>query len=268
KYPWTKTHSFYAVMGGFVIDTAAIRNIALDYIEFLLENYPEVIPDIDEIDILDKSKGDWFTKAIVCTQGAWFCSQCISRLASDLTISLLELNTLGHCICMFFIYCMWWKKPKHEIQYPPSMALQDKNRNWPSSKGSVRATRTGWVLAGIWIAGIVYGGLHLLAWNAPFPTLAQQLLWRISTTTLTASGPIFTLGMGVSFIGEWLDERMNVDEWVLFIVVIPYVLFCLYVVFYIFCRVYLVVECFITLPYLPPSAFKVPLWSQYFIHFS
>jgi hypothetical protein len=36
-------------------------------------------------------------------------------------------------------------------------------------------------------AGGVYGGLHLLAWNASFRTPVERLLWRISAMTITSS---------------------------------------------------------------------------------
>ena len=32
-------------------------------------------------------------------------------------ISLLELNTLGHAICMLLIYSLWWNKP-FGVDYP------------------------------------------------------------------------------------------------------------------------------------------------------
>ncbi|KAF2873012.1 hypothetical protein BDV95DRAFT_568538 [Massariosphaeria phaeospora] len=36
--------------------------------------------------------------------------------------------------------------------------------------------------------------------------------------------------------------------------------------FYIFCRVFLVVECFLSMAHLPDSVYQVPRWSQYFPH--
>jgi hypothetical protein len=41
-------------------------------------------------------------------------------------------------------------------------------------------------------AGLEYGGIHLAAWNAPFTTKAQRLLWRVSGLTLAVSGPAFS----------------------------------------------------------------------------
>lgn len=40
------------------------------------------------------------------------------------------------------------------------------------------------------------------------------------------------------------------------------------VLFYCIARVFLVVECFITLEHLPASVYNVPLWSNYLPHIS
>jgi len=39
----------------------------------------------------------------------------VARLAQDMAISLLELNTFAHCISAFFIYIFWWHKP-YDVQ--------------------------------------------------------------------------------------------------------------------------------------------------------
>jgi hypothetical protein len=40
------------------------------------------------------------------------------------------------------------------------------------------------------VAGLVYGALHLLAWQAPFVSDRERILWRISATSIAASGPV------------------------------------------------------------------------------
>jgi hypothetical protein len=45
-----------------------------------------------------------------------------------------------------------------------------------------------WLWIGLSFASFIYGGLHLLAWNAPFPSRPQMLLWRISAVTVAVSG--------------------------------------------------------------------------------
>lgn len=115
RHPWTLTHGFYAAMGGFVIQA---RDLGPNYgtgafvlsesgIRFLAETMPELIPNIPESEILDKSKASTLTKLIVCLQALWFCIQCIARLSQGASISFLELNVLGHCLCAFATYAIW-----------------------------------------------------------------------------------------------------------------------------------------------------------------
>jgi hypothetical protein len=56
------------------------------------EKFPELVPNISKSHILDKSKANGIAKLLVCIQASWFCAQCISRLAHQLPISLLEVH--------------------------------------------------------------------------------------------------------------------------------------------------------------------------------
>lgn len=119
---WTPTHSHYALMGGYAISNLSASSNILPNRQarlsltpaallFLAKHHPDLIPDLTEEEILDKSKASSLAKAIVCIQASWFCIQCILRLAEGLSISLLELNTFGHSICALIIYLSWWNKP-------------------------------------------------------------------------------------------------------------------------------------------------------------
>ena len=60
----------------------------------------------------------------------WFCIGCINRFAQGLSISLLELSTLGHAFCTLFIYAMWWHKPldvgePEKISFDASLTGED-----------------------------------------------------------------------------------------------------------------------------------------------
>ena len=80
-------------------------------IRFLANTEPALIPDISKEQIHDKSKASGLAKALVCMQASWFCIQCLARLANDMAISLLELNTFAHAMCTLLIYLLWWHKP-------------------------------------------------------------------------------------------------------------------------------------------------------------
>jgi hypothetical protein len=122
RYKWTQTHSFFAVMGGFAIDTSTFSKeylperrdrvvLSPEGLVLLAEEIPSLVPDIAAGMIKDKSKADSVTKTLVCIQAAWFIVQCTVRLQQGLSISLLELNTLVHALCALFIYLLWWNKP-------------------------------------------------------------------------------------------------------------------------------------------------------------
>jgi hypothetical protein len=135
---WTKTHSFFALMGGFVFDVSANPKLCPlplgetqvtltpAGIQFLAEREPHVIPDISAEYIRDKSKANHLAKTLVCIQALWFCCSVVSRLAYGLAISLLELNTLAHAVCALFIYLLWWDKPL-DVEEPVLIRVDDQD---------------------------------------------------------------------------------------------------------------------------------------------
>jgi hypothetical protein len=70
------------------------------------------LPNIPEEDIVDKSKADGLAKFFVCLQAGWMLVQVIARAILNLPVTLLEVNTLGHVLCAFVIYVLWWHKPR------------------------------------------------------------------------------------------------------------------------------------------------------------
>jgi hypothetical protein len=176
----------------------------------------------------------------------------------------------------------------------PYPQFPDKFNSWTHSK----------VYVGAVFAGFIYGGLHCLAWNAPFPSDVQATLWRISSVVVTSTGLLLaalifllvvepTRPLAVWVMSIWrslrtsdgypleyrnrvgisLDARKMVNNLVrglvwtsiktLQILVAMYLIGCyLAIVLYVLARIYLVVECFINLAYLPQSAYKLPEWSQ------
>jgi hypothetical protein len=84
---------------------------------FLLEHEPQLLPDISEEEVKDKSKGSSLTKSAACIQASWFCLSCIARISQKLPLSLLELNTFAHALCPVIVYVLWWRKPL-DIEQP------------------------------------------------------------------------------------------------------------------------------------------------------
>ncbi len=129
------THSHYAVMGGFAFDTTAMKQkflpdererVTLTSLGVLrlATVAPHLLPNLSISQISDKSKANNLAKTIVCLQASWFISQCISRMAGHLSVSLLELSTFAHAVCAMLAYFLWWDKP-FDVEEPTLIEGQD-----------------------------------------------------------------------------------------------------------------------------------------------
>ena len=427
RHPWTMTHSFYAIMGGFAFDTSDAEPnflpnhrsrlcISVYGLSYIAKKAPELIPDISEKQIKDKSKADSLAKFIVCLQAVWFSVQCITRISQRKAISLLELNTFAHAFCALLIYALWWHKPQDieeptllqgqkewemcaflcmnsgttsvwdivearggpefgttvyppiAIKWAPAAAEEpasasnrirtpgtysispeedhylgygdvifgfrcvkqgvhlqssrgglwiesprlrrlelysnatksfkteddffskqktvcDSMPNWPldrhleectplalsqiapGTKVTVRSNedRLSSVLLGLILAGLLYGGLHLLAWKVPFASRAERILWRFSGIFITSAGIGFTGLKGYDEAQGRLDDKLG-DMFTL--VLDAFWCFCMFITClgYLLARTFLVVECFLQLSRLPASAYETLEWSVYLPH--
>ena len=139
--------------------------------------------------------------------------------------------------------------------------LNRQNGDWPSlgyvdQQGLHLESKS--ILTAFIFAGLIYGGLHLFAWNATFPSQIEKTLWRSSGITLAVSGMILTM----QYIAPTNTRNVFCDLAAGISVALMVYLAFLYTA----ARIYLVVECFINLKYLPEAAYVVPEWSRYFPH--
>jgi hypothetical protein len=128
------------------------------------------------------------------------------------------------------------------------------------------------VAFGAVIGGILFGGLHCLAWDLPFPTSAEATSWKVCSI-LTTGLPILSIvpfgywqrldPNGVSFklhaLELWLGVRM--------IKVSTGLILSILLATYILARLFLMVEIFRSLFFLPPEAF-IDTWTGAFPHFT
>ena len=142
---------------------------------------------------------------------------------------------------------------------------------------------------GLAVAGSMYGGLHLVAWNAAFSSKVEETLWRIAASSVALTGflvgplvfwsrfAIADRGLTGLLKRNWEGQELRQSQknrtqvWgeiilaALFLVsmctLVPLLWFT-----YIFSRVYLVVECFKNLAHLPAGAYQLPQWSSYVPH--
>lgn len=64
-----------------------------------------------EKEIADKGKASLVAKVLVCAQAIWMVLQCISRKASGLPVTMIELNVVMHVVCAVVMCGFWWNKP-------------------------------------------------------------------------------------------------------------------------------------------------------------
>jgi hypothetical protein len=97
----------------------------------------------------------------------------------------------------------------------------DRARDWPlqylafgSIDDNLGASGFLSMLWSFLIAGLVYGALHLVAWNAPFPSRTEATLWRLSGLTLFLSGFVVLVIVGLElgidqFSGKVIKQPLS-----------------------------------------------------------
>jgi hypothetical protein len=128
------------------------------------------------------------------------------------------------------------------------------------------------------LTSLVYGGLHLLAWQYNFNSKLERYLWRISAVNAASTGSVLlTLHLsGVFnvryysireyarakiFVGSEAKRRVYLRisaglRWFSYLLV----------AFNVASRAFLVIESFIALPNSPHSAYRIPSWTAYIPH--
>lgn len=133
------------------------------------------------------------------------------------------------------------------------------------------------------LAGLFYGGIHLVAINAPFHGRAEFALWFLSSISLMSTGTGIFIGLSARYLYGLLDSLVlwflkarNPDPvlrgqgielrrgaaYFTFAILVP-----LYLTLgVLLARAFLIIECFISLFRLDPMVFAVPSWVVYFPH--
>ena len=235
------------------------------------------LPFISKEEIEDKSKSDAFVKIIAIVQISWATLQIIVRAARKIAISQLELAVLAFAACAVVIYCLYWTKPKNIqatttiLQYRhgiPSPILREVTKNtydsivqmFMSFRSDVSQPYSGnrirndniygsnddfasLVLA-LTFGATLFGGIHVAAWNFSFPSKIELIFWRCASIYATAFIPSFlVLGLALTVLQEDLFNKvMSFFS--------PLLSFL-----YIVARLFLLVEIFRTLCFLPPDAY-------------
>jgi hypothetical protein len=234
------------------------------------------LPYITIEEINDKSKSDSLVRAIAVVQILWTVVQIITRAARHLAVSQLEIAVIAFAVCAIITYALNWNKPKgvlvphtllqYRNEIPDQIcAFLDKPRDidqsWidamanlfariteerlgcPISNSSHISGGGGANIAGLFVASIVFGGLHLAAWDLVLPTRIEKILWRVASLWCTSALP------GTLFAGIILGEYLNLISFM----IVGFFYSCN--ILYALARLFLMVEIFRSLCFLPPDAY-------------
>ncbi|KAG2111467.1 hypothetical protein DEU56DRAFT_749569 [Suillus clintonianus] len=118
-YAWTQTHSFFVLMGGFMlyVDGEPYRTLLPDEVLELIRKGCIDAPTLTAKRIGDRSKGNAISKGLIIIQVAWFILQLMSRAIYHLETTELETGTLAFAVLNFLTYAVWWNKPL-DVQCP------------------------------------------------------------------------------------------------------------------------------------------------------
>lgn len=136
--------------------------------------------------------------------------------------------------------------------------------NWPNNE-LMRSVHSLVMGTSLWIVSMAYGAIHLAEWNDYFPTAAEKWLWCSSAICISASGLVWVslclLAKKFARLDDfWIRFLQIQTAWWSFPVI--YGLCSIYRTAYVFSRVFLVVEAFISIRKLPASAYSTPKWIQ------
>ncbi|PVH84281.1 hypothetical protein DL98DRAFT_584848 [Cadophora sp. DSE1049] len=263
---------------------------ANDVLKLRAQGHIAKLPSISEHEIQDKSKGDFIVKATAVIQVSWLVIQVIVRAKRNLPISQLEITACAFAACTFLTYGILWSKPQAvtsctmiELESTDVEAEATLGDCWedthsmitmfwlwierPHMSGSRRRDRPvrndltfsddRWYYGGLTIGCIFLGALHCGAWNLPFPTRPELLLWRYISITSCAILPV-SIGLiwvidalfsGWSYRYSWLYSYVHLGM----------------IILYIGCRLYLLFESIYSLFYLPPGAY-ITTWASNIPH--
>jgi hypothetical protein len=240
------------------------------------------LPEISETELLDRSKSDVLVKSIALFQIFWATVQILVRAARNLVIPQLELAVIAFATCAIIIYGIYWSKPKNvraatiilQFEGPipkriltlingrrtcmrrflplgEYLSVDEVGSPIPSDAHEDYHDDFVWYIAMI-LGAMIFGGIHVGAWKFIFPTNIELIFWRVASLYSTTLGPI------IMFVLQ-ITADMDFDPSFL---VTPFLVF-----FYVIARLFILVETFRTLFYLPPLAY-VSTWTGNIPHFS
>ncbi|KAK4205110.1 hypothetical protein QBC40DRAFT_65911 [Triangularia verruculosa] len=259
----------------------------------------------------NQEKADTFKKLLVLIQVSWLFIEAIARKAYGLPLSLLELHTVVHVVCAIIMYLLWLKKPldlraPYLIQSASGSNFQTRLQKMVKDRPGLRAAPYDWIYARrgdmvdfdfeestsrhgfVYVVNyiaerrfftivmlflpLVFGSVHLSAWNFDFPSTIESTLWKVSCLVIVSAVPGILLTLCLVVL---LHKMTEYCKWYSYgfvhrvadaLVSMRTSLLWFAVALLILVRVFLVVESFISLRSVPLGVYYTPAWIQMIPH--
>lgn len=232
---WTLAHSYLANMGGIIhshidyngeMEHKVLTGNKLCHLSWENEKHPLEQLVLSQEDIADRSKADWFLRALAVLQISWLVITVIARHVSSLPLTQLELATSAFSVFAVATYAVNWWKPKdisqpirligwgdgiHDHAEPtqsivfhfrsPARAREKAKRMMMDTSRVENDVvelqgRLPLIFQLMAFAAFMFGGIHCLAWNFAFPSRAEAILWRTASVA-SAIVPILPLAASI-----------------------------------------------------------------------
>lgn len=238
-----------------------------------------VLPWIYNSEIDDHSKWDNFTKGIAAVQIIWTIASAITRACRGLVISQLEVSVIAFAVCAFLIYACHWSSPK-DVSVPITF-LQWGGPIPPTITNIITSANTDYISASskaeigqkpfsnhyptvnldsrhataVVLGAFFFGAPHIFAWNFTFPTPTERIIWRAASLYCSLIGLIVLLVVLLLVVLDTLLGSSDRRDSIAFNILLYGM-----VGIYILARLFMIVEMFRTLLFLPPDAY-IATWT-------
>ncbi|KAK4224808.1 hypothetical protein QBC38DRAFT_538213 [Podospora fimiseda] len=297
---WTMRMAFFADMGGFVLETTDGMSFPLNakQLHWLVINNHIPYPQTDVDEIWDKSKQDRFSRLVTAFQVGYTILHAVGRVAQQLAITTLELNTLGIIFCSLMTSFAWLHKPA-DVRMPIRIISHSQatiedivgDRPWRITPlDFIDENGPGWALNVqpfvkipeylLCLATLMFTAIHVADWNLLFPTATEKVLWRVSSFILFAASWTrlgrwkwlylwVTNRSAIQDFEEARDKRLQSEEkrelatlplaWEFWTIAIVAFLYGV-------ARAFMIMEVFLELRDMDATAYVNVNWSQYIPH--
>jgi hypothetical protein len=286
---WNMRQAFYYNMRGFryfapgatrgLSDGAGKpKNLKMRHIEVIVEHNWLRLIDVRSERIKEYSKQNRLAKTIALAQALWFVIQTIARAHQHLPTSPFEITTIAYVSCAVISWVLWYRKPQ-DIGFPTEVPECDsrmvrqltcrrhrnprshnkvKFRGWENQLPNLRSREyqpRDRVLIGVtWSAtALIFGGLHLLAWDYEFPTIGETIMWRWSCIAIMVLPSLFYVWLVIWTVELGSDSIGIVGNFIIF--------------FYLVARLYNIFEVFYSLRSTPADLYVTVQWPNWLPHF-